>query len=97
MIESLINDLIQNPTEDNKKLYEKFVSEKEYELLIECEKFEFKSQEYFSGRTKAFSFRKDCAVELLSKWVKTYNTTEGCPVSYADTLNIPFREIKKPK
>ena len=97
MIEILIDNLIENPTEDSKKDYERFVSEKEYELLIESEKFKFKSQEYFSGRTEAFSFRKDCAVKLLSKWVKTYNTTEGCPVSYADTLNIPFREIKKPK
>lgn len=97
MIEILIDDLIENPTEDNKKAYEKFVSEKEYELLIESEKFKFKSQDYFSSRTRAFSFRKDCAVKLVSKWVKKYNTTEGCPVSYADTLNIPFREIKKPK
>jgi hypothetical protein len=97
MIENVIDRLIENPTDDNKKNYERFVSEKEYELLVESENFKPKSQEYFSQRIKAFSFRKDCAVKLISKWIEHYNTSQGCPVSYADTLNIPFREIKKPK
>lgn len=97
MIEDLILKLVNNPTEENKEKYNKFISETEYNLLVDCENFPYKSQEYFLKRTIAFSFRGKCAVKLISNWVGKYGTSEGCPVSYADTLNIPFREIKKPK
>jgi hypothetical protein len=97
MIEDLISNLVSNPTEENKEKYNKFISQTEYNLLVDCENLPYKSQEYFSKRTIAFSFRGECAVKLISNWVSKYGTSEGCPVSYADTLNIPFREIKKPK
>jgi hypothetical protein len=97
MIEDLIDDLVNDPTEELKSKYNNFISKTEYELLIDADKSEYKSQEYFSKRTFAFSYRKECAVKLISKWVEKYKSTEGCPVSYADTLNIPFKEIRKPK
>lgn len=97
MIETIIQKVLENPSQENKIEYEKIVSEIEYNLLIESEKFPHKSQEKFSKRTEAFSFRRNCAIQLISKWVEKYNTTENCPVSYADTLNIPFREIKNVK
>lgn len=97
MIENLIDNLLQDPTENNKENYLTFVNEKEYSLLEEAEKLPFKSREYFEKRTEAFAYRRECAKMLLTKWVSVYGSTEGCVVSYADTLNIPFQQIKKPK
>jgi hypothetical protein len=97
MIKDLIEDLIQNPTEESKENYLKFVNEIEYSLLEDAETFPFKSQEYFDKRREAFSYRRECAMMVIQKWVGKYKTTEGCVVSYADTLNIPFQQIKIPK
>lgn len=97
MIENLIQDLVKNPTEENALNYLEFVNEMEYSLLEDAETFPFKSQEYFNKRTEAFSYRRDCAKMLLNSWVATYGSTLNCPVSYADTLNIPFQQIKVPK
>jgi hypothetical protein len=74
----------------------KEVNKIEYQLLEEAESFPKKSQEYFSKRTEAFSFRRNSAMKLIREWVQQYKTTEGCPVAYADTLNIPFQTIKIP-
>jgi hypothetical protein len=97
MIEELIQTLVEAPTEENKENYFKFVNEMEYSLIQDAETFPFKSQEYFDKRKQAFAYRRECAMILLSKWVATYGSTENCPISYADTLNIPFQQIKVPK
>ena len=96
MIENIIKDLVENPTEENKNAYEKFVSQKEYDLLVEAEKYEVKSKEYFNKRHEAFDFRPSSAAKLISVWIKKYKNLEECPVAYSDTLNIPFRKIKNP-
>jgi hypothetical protein len=96
-IEELIECLVKNPTEELKETYLDFVNTTEYSLLEDAETLPFKSQEYFDQRKQAFAYRKECAMMLLSKWVATYGSTENCPVTYADTLNVPFQQIKKPK
>jgi hypothetical protein len=97
MIYELIETLVKEPTEEHKDNYLKFINEMEYSLLQDAETFPFKSHEYFNKRRQAFAYRRECAMMLLSKWVATYGSTENCPVSYADTLNIPFQQIKTPK
>jgi hypothetical protein len=97
MIDELIETLVKNPTEETKQNYLEFVNEMEYSLLQDAETFPFKSQEYFDKRKQAFAYRRECAMMLLNKWVATYGSTENAPVSYADTLNIPFQTIKAPK
>jgi hypothetical protein len=97
MIDELIEILVEEPTEEHKDNYLKFINEMEYSLLQDSETLPFKSQEYFNKRTQAFAYRRECAMMLLRKWVATYGSTENCPVSYADTLNIPFQQIKEPK
>jgi hypothetical protein len=97
MIENLIDNLIKNPTEENKENYLSFVNEVEYSFLQDAETLPFKSREYFEKRSEAFAYRRECAKMLLTKWVSVYRSTEGCVVSYADTLNIPFQQIKAPK
>ncbi len=94
MIKELIQTLVETPTEENKENYLKFVNEMEYFLLNEAESLPYKSQEYFNKRTEAFAYRRECAKMLLNCWVSFYASTESCPVSYADTLNIPFQQIK---
>jgi hypothetical protein len=96
MIETLIESLVENPTEENKINYLNFVNQQEYSLLESAEKYPLKSMEYFKTRTQAFSYRRESAKKLLTKWVAKYETTEDCIVSYADTLIIPFQQIKKP-
>jgi predicted RecB family endonuclease len=85
LIDKLITEIVECPSEDNKNEYEDAVNCLEYNLAMQGEK------------VKAFSVRRDYAIQMLKQWVAKYKTTEGCPVSYADTLNIPFRTIKKPK
>ena len=85
MIDKLITDIVESPSENNKNEYEDAVNCLEYDLAMQGDK------------VKAFSVRRDYAIKMLNQWVSKYKTTEGCPVSYADTLNIPFRTIKKPK
>lgn len=83
-IEELIQKIVENPTENNKKEYENVINQLEYDLAMQGNKVE------------AFSIRGKCAEKMLKEWVSKYKSTEGCPCSYADTLNIPFRQIKKP-
>ncbi len=97
MIEDLIQTLVETPTEENKENYLRFVNEMEYSLLQEADTFPFKSREYFNKRTEAFAYRRKYAMILLNSWVATHGSTENAPVSYADTLNIPFQQIKVPK
>lgn len=96
-MKKLIDDLVKNPSDSNKENYLRSVNQKEYSLLQEAEKFPFRSQEYFNKRTEAFSYRRECAKMLLSEWISVYGSTNGCVVSYADTLNIPFQQIKPPE
>ena len=93
-IETFISDVINNPSEENKEKYLNYVLESEHKLLKESNIFPYKSKEYFNARKKAFSFRRECAMKMISEWVKVYKTTENCVVSYADTLIIPFQQIK---
>lgn len=47
--------------------------------------------------TKAFAYSKEAAARFLQKWTEKHPSTQNCPVSYRDTLNLPFQEIKAPK
>jgi ABC-type nitrate/sulfonate/bicarbonate transport system substrate-binding protein len=96
MLNELIDSLVETPTEEKKDEYLLFVNQQEYSLLESAEKYPIKSMEYFKTRTQAFSYRRESAQKLITKWVAKYGTTDGCAVSYADTLNIPFQQIKKP-
>jgi hypothetical protein len=96
MIRDLIQTLVESPTEENKKNYLDFVNQMEYSLLQDAEAFPPKSQEHFDKRKEAFAYRRNCAMMLLNSWVSVYGTSQGCPVSYADTLIIPFQQIKAP-
>jgi hypothetical protein len=97
MIEELIETLVADPTEENKQNYLNFINQVEYSLLEDAETFLFKSQEYFDKRKQAFAYRRESAMLLLNSWISTYGSTDSCPVSYADTLIIPFQQIKKPQ
>lgn len=96
MIDELILQIVENPTEENKEQYNKLVNQNEYQLLLDSQNFTPKSQEWFDKRKEAFSYRRKCALMLISSWVKKYGTTKGCVVSYVDTLIIPFQTIKQP-
>jgi hypothetical protein len=93
----MIEELIENPSEENKQKYLDFVNQKEYDLILEAHKFPPKSQEFFDKKREAFTFKRESAKILLNQWVAVYGTTENCPVSYADTLIIPFQKIQIPK
>lgn len=95
-MEEQIRNLIQKPTEENKEYFLKQLNQMEYQLLLDAENFPFKSQEYFNKRAEAFALRGKVAAKLLQAWVPVYGSTEGCPLKYADTLNIPFRSIGVP-
>jgi hypothetical protein len=97
MIEELIKILVETPTEENKQNYLDFVQQIEYSLLMDVETLPFKSQEYFNKRRQAFAYRRECAMMLLNFWVSAHSSIDNCPVSYADTLNIPFQQIKAPQ
>jgi hypothetical protein len=96
MIESIISELVESPTDDNKQKYLEHIDKIEYDLLVESNELPFKSREYYEKRIGAFSYRRESAMKLISAWVSKYGTSENCVVSYADTLNIPFQQIKKP-
>jgi hypothetical protein len=96
MIEDLINKVVEDPSEENKQEYLSFVNLVEYSLLQEAETFPFRSREYFDKRKRAFAYRRECAIMFLNSWIATHKTTENSPVTYADTLIIPFTQIKKP-
>lgn len=80
----VISNLLDDPSEENKKKFETYVNNLEYDLLQNNE------------RISAFAVRGKCAAELLKLWVQKFGSTEGCPASYQDTLNVPFRKIKSP-
>jgi hypothetical protein len=90
----LIDLVIENPTEENKNTFLTSLNELEYSILASAEDFPKKSPEYFQIRTQAFSIRPEYARMLLRKWVAKFGSTDGCPLKYEDTLNIPFRQIK---
>ena len=90
----LIDSVIKNPTEENKNNFLTSLNELEHSTLASAEDLPKKSSEYFQMRTKAFSIRSECARMLLRKWVAKFGSTDGCPLKYEDTLNIPFRQIK---
>lgn len=90
----MIEELVNNPSEENVKNYFKHVLDVENQLLKESITLPYKSREYFDKRIEAFSYRRDCAKTLLTAWVAKYGSTENCPVKYVDTLNIPFQQIK---
>ena len=96
-MKELIENLVEQPTEENKSIYLEEINKIEYQLLLEAENYSKKSQDYFSKRTEAFSFRRNSAINVIRQWVAKYKTTKDCPVNYADTLNIPFQSIQVPK
>ena len=77
-LNELIDSVIQNPSNENKKLYEDYVSRLEYDLILG------------NKRSEAFTIRGKCAAQMIREWIKVYGSTEGCIVSYTDTLNRPF-------
>lgn len=94
MLEELIDALVENPTEENKNQYFIAINEEEHRLLKKAHEHPLKSREFFAQRSRAFAIRRESAMRLISKWVAKYGSTENSPVSYADTLNIPFQQIK---
>jgi uncharacterized protein with von Willebrand factor type A (vWA) domain len=94
MIEQLIESFVENPSEENKQQYMDHVLGTEHKLLEESITLPYKSREYFDKRIEAFSYRRDCAKKMINRWVEKYKTSSGCCVSYADTLIIPFQQIK---
>jgi uncharacterized protein with von Willebrand factor type A (vWA) domain len=94
MIESIIDSFVENPSEEIKQQYMNHVLKAEQKLLEESITFAYKSREYFDKRIEAFSYRRECAKKMINKWIAKYQTSSGCCVSYADTLNIPFQQIK---
>lgn len=97
MIDELIQIVLDDPSEENKEKYKTYINQTEYSMLLEAYEHPEKSQEFFDQKRKAFAYRRDCAKVFLNKWIAKYGTTENSPVSYADTLIIPFQEIKQPK
>ena len=97
MIEDLICSVVNTPTKENIDNYLNFVNMTEYSLLVEAENFSKKSQKYFDKRKEAFSYRRNSAIDFINNWVQKYGSTENSPITYADTLNIPFQSIKAPK
>lgn len=90
----LIDDLLENPTEENKNELLETITQQEVLLLQEAEAHEFKSREYFCKRTLAFKVRPTSAMTLVPKWISKFGSSEGCPLQFSDTLNIPFRQVK---
>ena len=95
-LQELINQVVENPTDDNKQEYLKELNLLEIAILKEAEKYKPKTQEYFSIRQEAFATRGKYAKMFLNQWVAKYGTTNGSPHSYENTLNIPFRSIASP-
>lgn len=94
MLEEIIDTVVENPTEENKEQYFIILNQEERRLLEEAYEEQPKTREFFEKRSKAFSIRRESAAKLINRWLKKHNSMEGCPVSYRDTLNIPFQEIK---
>lgn len=77
--EELIQLIIQDPSEENKNLYNDYIEKFEYDLILQ------------NKQSEAYTIRGKCAGQILREWIKVYGSSEGCPASYQDTLNIPFR------
>lgn len=43
---------------------------------------------------RAFEYPKEMAQKMINQWNKTHKSREFCPVSYQDTLHIPFQKIE---
>lgn len=95
-LNSLLQLVVDSPTEENKLEYLATLNELECMILEESEKYAPKTPEKFNIRREAFATRPKYAKLMLEKWVAKYQTTEGCPHAYQDTLNIPFQQIKPP-
>ena len=95
-LQELINQVVENPTDDNKQEYLKNLNLLEITILKEAEKYKPKTPEYFSIRQEAFATRGKYAKIVLSKWVAKYGNASGAPHKYEDTLSIPFRSIASP-
>jgi len=96
-IETKLQEFLQSPLDTLKQNYEEWISKLEYDILTTSLEVEPESREWFDIRINAFSIRKKVAMILLPMWISKYGSTEGCPVQYQDTLNIPFKQIKEPK
>lgn len=94
ILEEIIDLVVENPTEENKNQYFIVLNQEEHRLLEEAHEQPPKSREFFELRSKAFTLRRDSAFKLINRWLKKHDSMENCPVSYRDTLNIPFQEIK---
>lgn len=94
MLDEIIDLVVENPTEENKQHYFTILNQEEHRLLEEAHEQPPKSREFFHQRSRAFSLRRESATKLINKWVKKHSSMKDCPVSYRDTLNIPFQEIK---
>lgn len=95
-LNSLLELVVESPTEENKLEYLTTLNELEYMILEESEKYSPKTPENLNIRREAFATRPKYAKLMLEKWVAKYKTTQGCPHAYQDTLNIPFQQIKQP-
>lgn len=42
---------------------------------------------------RAFAYPKETAQKMIEQWNKTHKSRESCPVTYQDTLRIPFQKI----
>lgn len=96
MLRNLIQTVVENPSKENKEAYFNFVNKTQYSLLLESENLPYKSQEYFDKRKEAFSYKRNASISFINMWVEKYNSTKNSPITYADTLNIPFQSIKVP-
>ena len=93
-LSAFIDIMVSNPSDSNKQKYEQLMRELEYKTLKESEEYPKKSRSYFAKRNEAFALRGMYATTVIKKWVSKYGSTDGCPCSYADTLNVPFRKIE---
>lgn len=93
----LIQKVIIEPTKENIKEYLNCLNILEYSILVESEKYNPKTPEYFNIRKEAFSTRTKYAKMMLNQWVSMYKNLNNCPHSYQDTLSVPFQKINKPE
>lgn len=96
-IEAKLQEFLESPSDALNQNYEDWITDIECSILSKCNDVEYKSKEWFDIRTNAFSIRKKVAMMLLPMWINKYGSTQGCPVQYQETLNIPFKQIKEPK